>query len=695
MRQIHVETTEGIVLENIYTIEELPMLGKLLSCKDSKKRGVNYLNIPCAFDIETTNIYKKDSKGNILKEPRPYAFMYQWQFCLDDCVCFGRTWEEFRYLIDQLEKRMNLSLSNRLVVFVHNLPFEWAFMRMFLNYSEGFFREEKKPLKIVTKEGIEFRCSYALSNMSLNKFCENESEVTHYKLVDTYDYSKIRTPKTPLTEEEEAYCYNDVRGLCECIRSRLKHDTITTLPMTSTGYVRRDMRASVKGDKKYRTLFRNNALDADLYTLCRDAFRGGDTHANIDYSNQLMHDITSKDENSAYPAAMMMDLYPQTAFFKIEPSTFTNGYTEGYALLMEVRFVNIRYKRKGSCGIPYIPLSKCRKYSVEKVVDNGRITFAELLECVLTDIDYNIIIQEYTFDDVFIKDIYASVYAPLSDKIKNIVMEYYRGKTLLKGDSSKIYEYNKKKNSLNSTFGCMVMRIDQSEVSYNPDTLEYEIKEPPLEETLAKFYKSRNNFLSYQHGVWITANARLRLRKMLWEVGEDVVYCDTDSIKYRGDHEDIFKKRNEEIIKEAEKAGAYAETLDGKIKYLGYWDDDGFYPEFKTLGAKKYVYKEYDKDEGDYIIKSTIAGVSKKAGKKYFESVGVDGFKIGETIKDSGHLTAYYNDDQIHEITINGDTFTTASNVALIDGNYTIGVTNEYLDLLEKALAKQEDMDYI
>lgn len=695
MRQIHVETTEGIVLENIYTIEELPMLGKLLSCKDSKKRGVNYLNIPCAFDIETTNIYKKDSKGNILKEPRPYAFMYQWQFCLDDCVCFGRTWEEFRTLIDQLEKRMNLSLSNRLVIYVHNLPFEWAFMRMFLNYEEGFFREEKKPLKIVTKEGIEFRCSYALSNMSLNKFCENESEVTHYKLVDTYDYSKIRTPKTPLSEEEEAYCYNDVRGLCECIRSRLKHDTLTTLPMTSTGYVRRDMRASVKGDKKYRSLFRNNALDADLYTLCRDAFRGGDTHANIDYSNQLMHGITSKDENSAYPAAMMMDLFPQTAFFKIEPSTFINGYTEGYALLMEVRFVNIRYKRKGSCGIPYIPLSKCRKYSVEKVVDNGRITFAELIECVLTDIDYNIIISEYTFDDVFIRDIYASVYAPLSDKIKNIVMEYYRGKTLLKGDTSKIYEYNKKKNSLNSTFGCMVMRIDQTEVSYNPDTYEYEIKQPPLEETLAKFYKSRNNFLSYQHGVWITANARYRLRKMLWEVGEDVVYCDTDSIKYRGDHEDIFKKRNEEIIKEAEKAGAYAETLDGKIKYLGYWDDDGFYPEFKTLGAKKYVYKEYDKDEGDYVIKSTIAGVSKKAGKKYFSEVGVDGFKIGETIKDSGHLTAYYNDDQIHTITINGDTFTTASNVALIDGNYTIGVTNEYLDLLEKALAKQEDMDYI
>ena len=162
MREINVDIVEGFsdsqkkkpiyktVREKIYTIEELPMLGKLLSCKDSQKRNVNYLNIPCAFDIETTNIYQKDSEGNILKEPYPYAFMYHWQFCLDDCVCFGRTWPEFMRLLSELEKRMNLSLTNRLVIYVHNLPFEWAFMNRFINYEDGFFREERKPLKILT-----------------------------------------------------------------------------------------------------------------------------------------------------------------------------------------------------------------------------------------------------------------------------------------------------------------------------------------------------------------------------------------------------------------------------------------------------------------------------------------------------------------------------------------------------------------
>ena len=48
----------------------------------------------------------------------------------------------------------------------------------------------------------------------------------------------------------------------------------------------------------------------------------------------------------------------------------------------------------------------------------------------------------------------------LSDNIKKVVMDYYRKKTLLKDNPSMEYEYNKSKNSLNSTFGCFVQRVD-------------------------------------------------------------------------------------------------------------------------------------------------------------------------------------------------------------------------------------------
>lgn len=65
MQHLQVECIDGMHTENVYSIKELSLLRHLLECKESKKRGVTYLEIPCAFDIETTNVYKKDDKGNI------------------------------------------------------------------------------------------------------------------------------------------------------------------------------------------------------------------------------------------------------------------------------------------------------------------------------------------------------------------------------------------------------------------------------------------------------------------------------------------------------------------------------------------------------------------------------------------------------------------------------------------------------
>lgn len=690
MKKLNVPTINGIVEETVFDIKELSYLGKLLSCKESKKRGVTYLEIPCAFDIETTNIYKRDADGKVMSEPRPFAFMYHWQFCLEDQVVFGRTWEEFVTLLNMLEKNMNLSLKNRLVVWIHNLPFEWQFMRCFLDYEDGFFIEEKAPAKILTKGGIEFRCSYILSNMALSKFCENEEGVIHYKLDgDTYDYDKLRTPITPLSEYEQGYCYNDVRGLCECIRSRLKHDTLASIPLTATGYVRRELRNNVRKNKKNREYFISSQLDAHQYTLCRQAFRGGDTHANSERADQINLDAWGYDIKSSYPAQIMIyDKYPFSAFAKMPVSYYLNHDMSDFALIMTVAFFNIRYDRKGKyfCGMPYIPLSKCNKYSPDKIIDNGRVLASGFLEMTLTNLDLDIIMKEYTYDDIRIGEIWASKAAPLSKEIRDTTISYFRRKTLLDGDPTKVYEYNKFKALQNSIYGCMVMRIDQSVVRWDAKNKIYTDDTPDLAEALAKFYKSRNNFLQYQQGLFITAAARMQLRKMLWTVGGDAIYCDTDSIKGINDHHVEFAKENEYRRKLALDNGAYAEDRNGDIKCLGEWEFEGNYDRFCTLGAKKYAY------EVDGKIKTTIAGVSKKAGAEFFNKNGLEAFKAGTRVTESGHLVAYYNDDDIHEIIVDHCKFTTASNVALVNGDYTLSVTGEYAELLLKGIEKMVDM---
>ena len=688
--------------EKIFEITELSYLGKMLSCKESKKRIVEknkkvryitYLEIPCAFDIETTNMYKRDQEGKVLPNPRPYAFMYHWQFCLDDEVVFGRTWEDFVKLLHSLERNLNLSLNNRIVVWVHQLGFEWQFMRNFLEYEDGFFIEEKSPAKIVTKGGIEFRCSYILSNMALSKFCENEEGVTHYKLDgEQFNYEQLRTPLTILSEYEEGYCYNDVRGLCECIRSRLKHDTLATIPLTSTGYVRRELRNNVRKNKKNREYFLNAQLTEHQYKLCRDAFRGGDTHANSERANQINTDAWGYDIKSSYPAQILCyDKYPFSAFSKITVPYYLNHDMSEFALIMRVAFIRIKYDKKGKyyCGMPYIALSKCTKYSEKRVVDNGRVLYAEALELVCTNLDLEIIQREYVCDDIKIGEIWGSVAAPLSPEIRETTLSYFRNKTKLDGIEEKAYEYNRYKALLNSIYGCMVMRIDQSVVRWDPVKKIYVDDTPDLAQALATFYDSRNNFLQYQQGLFITAAARMQLRTMLWKVGKDTIYCDTDSIKGVGDHHAEFEKENDYRRELALKNGAYANDSKGDIKYLGLWEWETKgkpYEKFITLGAKKYAYQQEGK------IKSTIAGVSKKAGAEFFTEHGLESFKVKTKITESGHLVAYYNDDEIHEIVVDHCRFTTSSNVALVDGPYTLGVTGEYAELLLKGIEKMVDM---
>ena len=689
MKQLKVETIDGFKNETVYEIRELSLMRHNMECSESTKRGIKYLEIPCAFDIETTNIYKKDAAGNIDPEVRPYAFMYHWQFCINGEVCFGRTWEEFQKLLDDLSRRMDLDNKRRLVIWCHNLNFEFQFFRRFVNVIDGFYKEDRIPLKVVVEGGIEFRDSYILSNMSLAKFCENEPNVIHYKLSgNDYDYNKIRTPKTHMTDYELQYCYNDVAGLVECIRSRMQEDTLAQMPMTSTGYVRRDARNAIRKNPKNRKIFTACRLDATLYTQCRQAFRGGDTHANIRMADQILHDVDSYDIQSSYPACMMINKFPSSAFFRIKTSTFFNRDLSDYALLMHVRLCGAKYI--GECGIPYIALAKCNAITSDKIIDNGRVLYAGIIDLILNDIDLDIIMQEYELTDFYINSIYASRYAPLSDEYKSVIMQYFTGKTSLKGVAGKEYEYMKSKNKLNALYGMMCQRIDHDTTIY--DGHDYVTTPAVLDDQIEKYYKSHNSFLSYQHGVWVTSHARKRLRDMLRTVGKDVCYCDTDSIKCINGHQDDFEKKNEELIKEAIAAGAYAEDKNGNVQYMGTWEHETKkekYSEFKTLGSKKYVYRQ-----GDHVV-STVAGVNKKTGSSFFKEFGLESFKHGTRIKDSGHLTAFYNDDEIHEIEIDGEKIITASNVALVDNTYTLGITDEYMDLLEKALAKEDNLYYI
>lgn len=665
--------------ECVYSVRDYPY-SEFLDAETVRKRGIWFLNIPAAFDIETTSIERSAEQGG------PYGYMYHWQFCVGDKVCFGRTWEEYLYFQQHLCDALQLSDARKLVVYVHNLAFEFQFAWRFWGIESIFARSPREPIKVDSK-CIQWRCSYILSNMNLSKFCQNSSGCIHYKLKDTYDYRKIRTADTPLTEDEEAYCYNDVRGLCECIADRLRTDSITSIPLTSTGYVRRDARNAMKKNPWNRRKFRHTRLDEKLYTMMRTAFRGGNTHCNGALTGQVLDDVASYDLASSYPASIMLDRFPMGAFSPIRPERLRYHLSKDHAVIGRFLFLNIRQKEH--YGIPYIDLAHCQRYA-RPVMDNGRILASDMVEMVLTDVDYKIIERTYDFTQVMAKDTYATGKGLLPRELRQLVLEYFRMKSELKHekklDPEKEYEYAKIKNKINSFFGMMVTDITSDEILFTAgqwttegipeDTTPEEWRQEKLEE----YYDSWNSFLSYQHGVYITANARARLQRMIERVGiADVIYCDTDSIKCRGDHRKDFDEENERIRARISAADIPPRVeVAGKVYMMGTWEYEGTYKRFRSWGSKKYCI-----EAADGRIETTVAGLGKKEGARYFsDHGGIDSFRPGAVVHDSGRLTAWYNDELIHKITVNGCTMTTAGNVALLPGEYTLGITGEYASII-------------
>ena len=234
-----------------------------------RKKGTEYLDCVCAFDIETSTI-------------NDINFMYIWQFQIDlRYTVIGRTWQEFRdftaKLIDWLDGRT-------LVIYDHNLSYEFQYLRSLYSFhADGskddnvFATERRKILKCVMWDCLEFRCSYFLTNMSLGTFLK-KMNVEHQKQDgETFGYKKVRYPWTKIDWNglEGDYVCNDVIGLVEAIKAQMTRDgdTLYTIPLTSTGYPRRDMKLAMKQFNHRRLEAMQPSLE--VYQLLREAFRGG------------------------------------------------------------------------------------------------------------------------------------------------------------------------------------------------------------------------------------------------------------------------------------------------------------------------------------------------------------------------------------------------------------------------------------
>lgn len=645
-------------------LKSVPFQKRKRGNQGTKKRH-SYRDLITAFDIETTS----------LPEIRQ-SFMYVWQWAFGpDLVVMGRTWEELIEFVDRLQECFRE--GEQLVVYVHNLSYEFQFLSGIFDFSSDdvFAIASRKVVKCIVKGFLEFRCSYIHSNMSLKKWTEKLG-VEHGKLSgDEFDYDKIRTSTTALSDRELEYCCNDVLGVVEAIACELENDgdTLYTIPLTSTGYVRRDAKESLTG-VNHCWLY---AIQPNfhVYNMFREAFRGGNTHGNRYYAGTIVKDVGGEDESSAYPTMVCCREFPIRPFFEYGPATLEEVVrmitVRHKAVVMRCRIWGIRLKDDG-WPCPYLSYDKVRA-CIDPALDNGRILEAAYLETTLTDIDFKILLQEYEFDHLEPYDVCHSTYGPLPEAFTDLVKSYYQKKTILKGDANNAYYYARAKEKLNSLYGLMAQ--DPVKISEIYDDGQWIFSDEDPEVLLDK--NSRKAFLPYQWGVWCTAWARLALEEAIRLAGDDFVYADTDSVKYKKGSVN-FSKLNERIRKQSEEAGAYALDAKGKKHYMGVFEHDSDYDRFATLGAKKYCY------ETDGELHITVAGVNKKKGAEELQKAGgIEAFRIGFVFRDGGGNEVVYNDVFPEDpVDVNGEQVRITKNVWIGPSEYTLGITNEYQKLI-------------
>ena len=209
--------------------------GILRKCKDNKK--LSYYNEPLAFDIETSS-FKVHSNG----QEEKVGIMYIWTLAIKNIIIQGRTWQEFVDVLKFMSEWYETK-ENRMIIYVHNLGYEFQFMHKWLEFEEVFSLKERQPVKALTKMGIEFRCSYKLSGYSLDNLAKNLTNHEIKKLKGNLDYKKLRHKSTPLTNEELEYTINDVLIIIAYIEEYIdKVKYIYNIPATKTGEVRRHTR---------------------------------------------------------------------------------------------------------------------------------------------------------------------------------------------------------------------------------------------------------------------------------------------------------------------------------------------------------------------------------------------------------------------------------------------------------------------
>lgn len=521
-------------------------------------------------------------------------------------------------------------------IYVHNLPYDFTFLELFLFEQFGIPSSQLNikthyPINIKWECGLILRDSLILAQRSLEKWAK-DLDVEHKKASGKWDYNKLRNQsEVNLSDDELEYIEHDTLAGVECIDKLMQSlgKSVFSMPLTATGIPREEVykRGS---ENRARDTFKRNHLSYEQYLKCLQVYHGGYTHGNRHHINELINkEVKGLDFTSSYPFVMLSEKYPSDPFEylgDVELETILEG-SEKYAFMFKLLLDKPRLKND-VIPMPYLQMSKST-FSLNVVVDNGRVLCAEMFEIITNEIDLQIILDQYDFDHIWIKDCEYSEKAYLPRWFTDYIFELYEQKTYLKDSDDKV-AYALSKAKLNSLYGLCCQRSIRDIIEEDYKTGEYNIIRNINEEEYDKYVKKPKNVLLYQTGTWVTSYAAYNLFQLGkcvdYKNGGEWLYSDTDSCYATKWDEKKVDAYNRNCLKKLKANGYDSVIYKGKTYTLGIAvsDEDSIYTEFKYMGAKRYCGRaKYDNE-----LHITVAGVPKKTGMQCLHD-NINNFRPG------------------------------------------------------------------
>lgn len=602
-----------------YKLFDYAKLNQIESLTRRKKTGSRtYANCIIMLDTETSKKYLNKIDVNYI-----VAFTISIRYMHENiCTLYGNKPSQCVECLNMIKDNI---YSNNIIIYIHNMSYDWIFLRRFLMASYGtpvhqLNTKSHYPIYIEFANGIILKDSLILAQRKLEKWAE-DMNVEHKKSVGKWDYDKIRSQNENFSSDELEYIEHDTLAGVECLDALKEsiHKRIYSMPYTATGIARNELR-SIAFKNRGKEWFLRNVPSYAQYKKLEKVYHGGYTHANRHYVGQIQKGfIKCFDFASSYPYVLLSEKYPCEKFQSSSNLSLheIKKQSNEYAFMFKLVAIGVKLK-SDKFPMPCLQNSKMEKI-INPVIDNGRILCCDYCEIYLNEQDAITILEQYDF----IKHVCCEVEYAKKDYLPRWLTDYifkcFENKTQFKGGDPVLYALAKA--ILNSIYGMCCQhcvkevieedyltgeyiknKFDENEDSKNSEQFLYD-----------KYVNSRNSFLPYQIGVWCTSYAQ----KNLFELGklcEIWLYSDTDSAY--GINWDIkaVLEYNEKC-KEKLKANGYSFVYFNNREYwLGIAESEGKkdeYSEFITLGSKRYCGRCL-KDNKLHI---TVAGVPKNGAE--------------------------------------------------------------------------------